>query len=183
VEPCVTADTRVPPIRRARADIRPEETTSALVPGRAVSPSSVHALAARPSAEDVRPCRRQARMGHGTPPDGADMPTRMTAMTAQAPHAVTRQPRHHPWAAAAPRHSAAMRLAHSLCVDTRMQAGGPGRIEAAARDRGLDGLAASMRARSATNGVASPRRTQAFLPWCVSCTRPSTRGVCPMQTA
>jgi hypothetical protein len=122
-------------------------------------------------------------MGHGTPPDGADMPTRMTAMTAQAPHAVTRQPRHHPWAAAAPRRRAAMRLAHSLCVDTRMQAGGPGRIEAAARDRGLDGLAASMQARAATHGVAAPRRTQAVMPRGACDQRPSTRGVCPMQTA
>jgi hypothetical protein len=77
------------PIRRARADIRPEETTSALVPGRAVSSSSVHALAARPADEDVRPFRRQALMGHGMPPDGADMHPRMTAMTSQAlPHAI-----------------------------------------------------------------------------------------------
>jgi hypothetical protein len=141
VEPCVTADTRVPPIRRARADIRPEETTSALVPGRAVSQSSVHALAARPSDEDWRPFRRQALMGHCTPPDGADMHTRVTAMTSQAPHAVTRQPRHHTWAASAQLNSSAMLLAHILFVDSRMQAGWPGRIEAAARDRVLDGLA------------------------------------------
>jgi hypothetical protein len=69
VEPCFTADKRVPPIRMAREDILPEETTSALVQGCAVYQHDVHALAARPSDEDLRPFRRKALMGHFTPHD------------------------------------------------------------------------------------------------------------------
>jgi hypothetical protein len=47
-----------------------------------------------------------------------------------------------------------MLLAHILFVDTSMKEGWPGRIEEAARERVLDGLSASLRARSATNGAA-----------------------------
>jgi hypothetical protein len=65
-----------------------------------------------------------------------------------------------------------MLLAHILFVDHRMKEGWPGRIEAAARDRVLDGLSAYMRARSATNGAALAPEDARF-----------SATVCLLQTA
>jgi hypothetical protein len=88
-----------------------------------------------------------------TPPDCADMHTLLTAMKSQAQDAVTRRQPHHPVAAYAHLNSAAKLLAQILFVDNSIKEGLPGRIEEPARDRVLDGLSASIRARSATNGV------------------------------
>jgi hypothetical protein len=153
-DPFFTADNGFPTLRLALEDILPEEMTSALVKGRAVYQDPVNALAARPSDEDLRPFRRKALMGHLTPPDFAHLHTLLTAMKSQAQHAVTRRPRHHTLAAYAHLNRFAMLLAQILFVDNSLKEGLPGRIEAAARDRVLDGLCAYIRARSATNGAA-----------------------------
>jgi SAM-dependent methyltransferase len=124
------------------------------VQGRAVYQDYVHALAARPSDEDLRPFRRKALMGHVTPPDFAAMHTLFTTVKSQAQHAVTRRQRQHTLAAYAHLNSYAMLLAQILFVDNSIKEGLPGRIQEPARDRVLDSLSASIRARSATNGAA-----------------------------
>jgi hypothetical protein len=154
VEPFFTADHGFPTISLALEDILPHDTTRASVKERAVYQCYVNALAAQPSDDDLRPFRDKALMGQLTPPDFAAMHTLFTTMKSQAQYAVTRRPRQHTLAAYASLNSAAMLLAQILFVDNSLKEGLPGRIEEAARDRVLDGLSASIRARSATNGAA-----------------------------
>ena len=61
-------------IRLPPEDILPEETTSASVQARAVYQSYGHALAARPSDEDLRPFRRK------TPSCAGNVTTRLPPM-------------------------------------------------------------------------------------------------------
>ena len=152
-DPFFTADNGFPTVSLALEDILPQDTTSPRVQERAVYQHDVHALAARPSDGDLRPFRDKALMGHVTPPDCADMHTLLTTMKSQAQDAVTRRQRHHTVAAYAHLKSFAMLLAQILFVDNSIKEGLPGRIEAAARTRVLDGLSAFIRARSATNGA------------------------------
>ncbi len=154
MDPFFTADNGFPTIPLALEDILPEETTRASVKARAVYHDCVNALAARPADKDLRPFRDKARMGHLTPPDFAHMHTLLTTMKSQVQHAGTRRPRHHTVAAYAHLSSFAMLLAQILFVDNSTKEGLPDRIEEAARDRVLDGLSASIRVRSATNGAA-----------------------------
>jgi len=154
MEPFFTADKGFPTIRLALENILPEETTSASVKARAVYQDYVHALAARPSDDDLRPFRDKALMGDLTPPDFATMHTLFTTMKSQAQHAVTRRQPHHTCAAYAHLRSAAMLLAQILFVDNSIKEGLPGRIEDTARATVVDRLSAYIRARSATNGAA-----------------------------
>jgi hypothetical protein len=154
MEPFFTADNGFPTISLALEDILPEETTRASVQARAVYQYYVHALAARPSDDDLRPFRDKALMGHLTPPDFATMHTLLTTMKSQAQHAVTRRQRHHTFAAYAHLNSAAMLLAQILFVDNSIKEGLLDRIEDTARATVVESLSTYIRARSATNGAA-----------------------------
>jgi hypothetical protein len=154
MDPFFTADNGFPTVSLALEDILPRDTTSPRVQERAVYQHYVKTLAARPSDDDLRPFRDKALMGQLTPPDCAAMHTLLTTMKSQAQHAVTRRPRQHTFAAYASLNSVAMLLAQILFVDNSLKEGLPDRIEVAARDRVLDGLSASIRARSAANGAA-----------------------------
>jgi hypothetical protein len=93
-------------------------------------------------------------MGQVTPSDFAAMQTLFTTVKSPAQHAVTRRQRQHTSAAYASLNSYAMLLAQILFVDNSIKEGLRDLIQDAARDRVLDGLSASIRARSATNGAA-----------------------------
>jgi hypothetical protein len=149
-----TADNGFPMVSLALEDILPQDTTHALVQGRAIYQSYVHALPAGPSDEDLQPFRRKALRGDLMPPDFAIMHTLLTAMKSQAQYTVTRRQPNHTLAAYAHLKRFAMLLAQILFVDNSIKEGLPGRIEEVARDRVRDGLSAFIQARSATNGAA-----------------------------
>jgi SAM-dependent methyltransferase len=154
MDPFFTTDHGFPMVYLALEDILPRDTTRPSVQARAVYQHYVKTLAARPSDDDLRPFREKALMGSLTPPDFAQMHTLFTTMKSQAQYAGTRRPRQHTLAAYAQLNSYAMLLAQILFVDNSIKERLRDLIQDAARDRVVDSLSASIRARSAANGEA-----------------------------
>ena len=154
MDPFFTADHGFPMVSLTLEDILPRDTTRPSVQARAVYQYYVTTLEARPSDEELRPFREKALMGSLTPPDCAAMHTLFTSMKSRAQNAGTRRPRQHTVAAYASLNSYAMLLAQILFVDNSLKEGLRDLIEDAARDRVVDSLSASIRARSSANGAA-----------------------------